>query len=163
MTFVHFRAINWGILLRWALYFREGENKNIKTIAAGFAASMILAAGASQAATLQLVDAGVAGGFATGSIPAGSANDLLAPLGLPDPLGGFYGSAIELVGTGKSELNSMAGKRPTRTTSTWPAPSGSRPDFPTVLRPSRSGRLWAPGLPPLRLVVPGRWSTSALM
>lgn len=73
-----------------------------KTFAAAAVAGMILAAGAVQAASLKLVDGGVAGGFAAGVIPGGTAgNELLGPLGLPNPLGGFFGSAVELVGSGK--------------------------------------------------------------
>lgn len=53
-----------------------------------------LAACAASAATLSIV------GGTVGTVPGGKAkNDALAPLGFPNSLAGFYGSAIELVGS----------------------------------------------------------------
>lgn len=73
----------------------------LKPIAASAAASLLLLAGAAHAASLKIVDGGAAGGLTAGTIPGGtSSNDLLAPLGLTNPLGGYYGAAIELVGSG---------------------------------------------------------------
>jgi len=63
--------------------------------------SLVLAAGASQATTLKLVDGGKVGNFVGGSIPGGTAsNELLGPLGLSSSLAGWFGSAVELVGEG---------------------------------------------------------------
>lgn len=67
-------------------------------ILASLAASVAFA-GAAQSATLNLTDGGVAGGFAAGVIPGGTANNqLLGPLGLSNPLDGFFGSQVELQG-----------------------------------------------------------------
>ena len=47
-----------------------------------------------------VVDGGAVGDFDPGDIPGGSAtNEVLTQLGLPDPLGGFFGSAVEVEGT----------------------------------------------------------------
>lgn len=57
------------------------------TVALSFAAC------AASAATLSIV------GGTSGTIPGGTAtNEALAPLGFPNPLAGYYGSAIHLVG-----------------------------------------------------------------
>ena len=73
----------------------------ISKLIATSAVSLVLAAGASQATTLKLVDGGTAGNFVGGSIPGGTAtNELLGPLGLSSSLAGWFGSAVELTGTG---------------------------------------------------------------
>ncbi len=59
-------------------------------------AALSLAAFSAQAATLSIV------GGTPGTIPGGTAtNEALLPLGFSNPLAGYYGSTINLVGTGK--------------------------------------------------------------
>ena len=74
--------------------------KYINSVAMAAALTMGMTAGA-HAASFSLVESGTNdGGFASGQIPAlGEVNDVLAPLGLSNPLDGFFGSAVQVEGT----------------------------------------------------------------
>lgn len=77
---------------------------SFKKFAAGIVASLMLTAGAANAAYFNIVEAGGGADLTAGSIPGQPVNNnLLVPIFGPGTtsLAGFYGAAVNLVGSGK--------------------------------------------------------------